>query len=75
MTDKFLQVSRGFANTVIFFRVPADKVEEATREFDGFSDRNPGCWTAWVSGKGLGLDAVDWEDRAMIGYGPGYAEA
>jgi hypothetical protein len=69
MKDKFLKVSRGFANTVIYFRVPADKVDEADAEFATFEDANPGCHTSWVSGEGIGLDAVDWADRALIGYG------
>lgn len=65
---KFLKVSRGFANTVIYFRVPAAKVSEADKKFATFSDDNPGCHAAWVSGQGLGDRPVDWDDRAYVGY-------
>ncbi|PQV52916.1 hypothetical protein LX70_04022 [Defluviimonas denitrificans] len=68
MADKFLKVSRGFANTVIYFRVPENKVSEADAAFATFEDENPGCYAKWVSGQGLGDQPVMWEDRAYAGY-------
>lgn len=68
MSDKFLKVSRGFANTVLYFRVPEDKAAEADTVFATFEDDNPGCYAAWVSGQGLGDEPVLWADRAMVGY-------
>lgn len=69
MADKFLKVSRGFRNTVIYFRVPESHVEEATAYFSDFEDRNPGCYTEWVSGQGLFDRPVEWADRAYVGFG------
>ena len=68
MTDKLLKVSRRFANTVIYFRVPAAQVDEANAHFAGFEDSNPGCHASWVSGEGLGDKPVMWSDRAWVGY-------
>lgn len=68
MADKFLKVSRGFVNTVIYFRVPEAKVAEAEAEFATWEDDTDGH-TSWVSGQGLGLDAVNWADRHMLGFG------
>lgn len=69
---KFLKVSRGFTNAYVVFSIPQDRVAEAEAEFANFEDDNPGCSASWVSGRGYGLDAVDWTDRARLGYGPGY---
>lgn len=65
---KFLKVSHGFVNTVIYFRVPVSQIAAADAEFATFSDDNPGCHTDWVSGQDLGNRSVDWADRAYVGY-------
>lgn len=67
MSDKFLKVSRGFQNTVIYFRVHASEVDEVNRYFERFEDENPGHHAAWVSGEGLGDRPVMWADRAFVG--------
>lgn len=69
---KYLKVSRGFVNTAIYFRVPESQAAEADAEFATFADDNPGCYTQWVDGRGLGDRPVEWDDRAMVGYGPDY---
>jgi len=68
MSDKFLKVSRGFVNTVIYFRVREDEMTEVSKHFEHFEDENPGCHTEWVSGQGLGDRPVLWEDRAYVGF-------
>lgn len=67
MGDKFLRVSWGFANRVIYFRVPQSDVDAANRHFENFSDENPGCHAEWVSGQGLGDRPIMWADRAYVG--------
>ena len=68
MANRFLKVSRGIANTVIYFCVPEKDVDAANKQFDPFADENPGCYTQWVSGQGLGDRPVNWADRAYFGY-------
>lgn len=68
MADKFLKVSFGFQNTVIYFRVPEGDVDAVNARFAGFEDEHPGRHTEWVSGQGLGDRPVMWADRAYVGF-------
>lgn len=65
---RYLKVSQGFANTVIYLRVPEDKVSEVDAYFAGYEDKNPGAWTAWTTDVAARLPglAVDWADRAYV---------
>ena len=61
---------RGFANEVIYFRVPLDKVAEVDAYFDGYSDKNPSGSADWTTDKRARRPgvAVDWSDRAYVGF-------
>ena len=61
MGDRFLKVSRGVANTAIYFRVREEDVDAVNRQYQSFGGDDPGCFTEWVSGEGLGNRAVPWE--------------
>lgn len=65
---RYLKVSQGFANTVIYLRVPTDKVSEAERVFADYEDDRSGRWWAWTTDSNArepGV-AVDWADRAYV---------
>lgn len=69
---RYFKVSpRGFANEVIYFRVPSEKVEEVNKVFESYEDdveRGGYCnWTSEAKARMPGV-AVDWEDRAYFGY-------
>ena len=67
---RYFKVSpRGFANELIYFRVPLDKVDEVNKQFDGFEDRTDGhCnWTDDHQARIPGV-ALSWEDRAYVGF-------
>jgi hypothetical protein len=64
---KTLKVSpRGFANEVIYLRVPMDKVAEAEAEYANYSDG--GGYAEWTTDKRADIPgvAVQWEDRDRI---------
>ena len=64
--DKYLKVSpRGFANEVIYYVVPADKVDEANREYAYFEDTADGGYACWTDDKIARRPwvAVKWADR------------
>ena len=66
---RYRKVSQGFANTVIYFRVPADKVPEVEAYFANYEDEGDGRWSAWTTDRKAtqpGI-AVDWADRAYVG--------
>jgi len=65
----YLKVSQGFVNTVIYLRVPADKVEEVDLLFADYADDGSGRHTSWTHdriARAPGI-AVDWADRAYVG--------
>ena len=67
---RYFKVSpRGFANEIIYFRVPLDKIEEVNKRFEHFEDSRGGyCnWTDEDRAKMPGV-AVEWEDRAYVGF-------
>lgn len=68
----FMVSPRGFANEITYFKVPADKVAEVDKAFDGYADdvsRGGYCrWTTDRAAKIPGV-AVDWADRAYVGFG------
>jgi hypothetical protein len=61
---------RGFANEVLYFRVPTEKIAEVDAYFDGYSDNNPSGSAGWTKDDRARLPgvAVDWADRAYFGY-------
>lgn len=65
---RYLKVSQGFANTVLYLRVPEDKVAEVEAHFAGYEDEHPGAWTAWTTDRKARMPgvAVDWADRAYV---------
>lgn len=65
---RYLKVSQGFANTVIYLRVPMDKVAEADAQFANYADDASGRWAGWTTdlrAKAPGV-AVEWADRAQV---------
>lgn len=60
---------RGFANEVIYFRVREHEAAEVEAKFDGFENRTSG-YCNWSDDKRASMPgvAVDWEDRAYVGY-------
>ena len=66
---QYLKVSpRGFANEVLYLRVPAADVDAANAEFAGYEDRTEGghvSWTHDTKARWTGV-AVDWADRDMV---------
>ena len=70
MTEvRYFKVSpRGFANEVIYFRVPTDKAAEAERQFAGLEDQAEGGYACWTNDKAahrFGV-AIDWADRHWV---------
>ena len=65
---RYLKVSQGFANTLIYLRVPVDKVQEAEAVFANYADDGSGRWANWstdTEARKPGV-AVDWADRAYV---------
>ena len=64
---KTLKVSpRGFANEVIYLRVPMDKVAEAEAEYANYSDGDGYAeWTTDTRADIPGV-AIQWEDRDRL---------
>lgn len=69
---RYFKVSpRGFANEYVIFRVPLDKIDDVNKQFADFDDRADGGHSNWVDSAemtGRGGVAVEWEDRAYVGY-------
>lgn len=68
---RYFKVSpRGFANEVIYFRVPLDKIDEVNVRFAGFEDREDGGYCNWTDDHRARMPgvAVDWADRAYVGF-------
>lgn len=70
---RYLKVSQGYANTVIYLRVPLDQVDAANAHFKDYEDGNPtghltGRWVSWTDDKHARIPgvAVDWADRAYV---------
>jgi hypothetical protein len=64
---KTLKVSpRGFANEVIYLRVPMDKVAEAEAEYANYSDGDG--YAEWTTDTKVDIPgvAVQWEDRDRL---------
>ena len=61
---------RGFANEVIYFRVPNDKSGEVNKKFEDFEDRSNGGYCGWTEDTRARVPgvAVDWADRAYVGF-------
>lgn len=53
---------RGFANEVIYYRVPADQIAACEAEYAGYSNNNPEGSARWLG-----------EHEQSIGYAPGVA--
>lgn len=66
---RYLKVSQGFANTVVYLRVPEDKIAEADAKFADYADDGSGRWAAWTTDRKARMPgvAVDWDDREYIG--------
>lgn len=66
---RYLKVSQGFRNTVLYLRVPEDKVPEADALFANYADDGSGRWAAWTDDKRARMYgvAVDWEDKTHVG--------
>jgi hypothetical protein len=64
---RYLKVSSGFANRVVYLRVPVADVAAADAEFAEFEDRDAGH-TSWTHDKRATMPgaAVDWADRDMV---------
>jgi hypothetical protein len=66
---------RGFANEVIYFRVPADRIDEVDKCFAIYVDQqfdngetSASCgWTSAKEARRPGV-AIDWADRAYAGF-------
>lgn len=69
---RYFKVSpRGFRNEVVIFRVPLDKIAEVNKQFKDFEDRSNGGHCNWIDNSemhGRPGVAVEWEDRAYVGY-------
>jgi hypothetical protein len=64
---------RGFANEVLYFRVPASKVAEVDTAFEHHEDNNPNGSSRWIGPKEKSIArkpgvAIDWADRAHVGF-------
>lgn len=59
---------RGFANEVIYFRVPEDDKAEVEAKFAGFEDRPEGGYCGWTDDKRAHMPGVpvDWADRRYV---------
>lgn len=67
---RYFKVSpRGFANELIYFRVPLENVDDVNRQFEGYEDHTCGyCnWTDDRRARIPGI-AVNWEDRVYVGF-------
>jgi len=66
---RYLKVSQGFANTVLYLRVPVSMVAEADAAFADYEDNGSGRWAGWTDDKAARMPgvAVDWADRAYAG--------
>jgi hypothetical protein len=57
---------RGFANEIVFYRVPVEQVAEVEAEYAHFEDNRPGggycSWTNQQYARMPGV-AIDWNDR------------
>lgn len=65
---RYLKVSQGFVNTVIYLRVPIENVPEADAVFSNYEDTASGRWASWTTdrvARAPGV-AVDWADRAYV---------
>jgi len=68
---RYFKVSpRGFANEIVYFRVPLADVPEVDRYFDGFEDGDPSGYCGWTTDNRAHAPgvAVDWADRAYVGF-------
>ena len=61
---------RGFANEVVYFRVPLARVAEVDREFATFDDEANGGFCGWTDDLRARADgvAVEWADRRYVGF-------
>ena len=69
---RYFKISpRGFANEVIYYKVPLDKVGEVEAFFEGFEDSANGGYCNWTTDRQAHRPgvAVDWADRAYMGHG------
>jgi hypothetical protein len=57
---------RGFANEVIYLRVPMDKIAEADAEYANYNDGDG--YAEWTTDKRADIPgvAVQWEDRDRL---------
>lgn len=68
---RYFKVSpRGFANGVIYFRVPLEKVEEVNKQFKDYEDVSRDGYCNWTDDSRARMPgvAVDWADRAYAGF-------
>lgn len=68
---RYFKVSpRGFQNEIIYFRVRENEVAEVEQHFTGFEDRANGGYCGWSEDSRARMPgvAVDWEDRAYVGF-------
>lgn len=65
---RYLKVSQGFRNRVVYLRVPEDKIAEAEALFADYENDRSGRWTGWTDDKlarqpGV---AIDWADCPYV---------
>jgi hypothetical protein len=71
MTHRYFKVSpRGFANEVVYFRVPEEKAPEVDAYFATYEDDEPWRYATWTNDEQARVSgvAVEWDDRAHIGF-------